>query len=315
MPRNDIHRPSLLDPADYEFVAAFYQGSSNEMHEGYARSGETAIYIEAVEGNESGKPGALFHGNYSEKLTCDHCGAAFAHGCLFKHLPTQELIHVGHICAGNTVGLPSRAARVRKTAERLQREANERAARHEATRAWRDENQDLVEFLTTLPENSDGFYRSLLGTLDKYGNLSPRQADALRNSIERDKARVARDAERAAANALRTEGAPKLEAGRRTMTGLVISTKMKPDTGFGPQYKMLVELEDGNRVWGTVPSSLEETERDTWVPSGTEPGNYEISVPAQPLAGRKITFAATVEASRDDEHFGFYKRPTGAKLV
>jgi len=35
MTRSDIHRPSLLDPAEYKFICAFYQGDSEAMHDAY----------------------------------------------------------------------------------------------------------------------------------------------------------------------------------------------------------------------------------------------------------------------------------------
>ena len=126
--RTDIHKPSLLDPAEYDFVAAFYQGDSPWIGQGY--QAEMEIYNAAVESHP------VFNGNHARKATCDHCGAAFAHGVLFRHTPTDELIHVGHICASNTVGLPSRAAKVRKSAEKLAKELQEREERKLASADW-----------------------------------------------------------------------------------------------------------------------------------------------------------------------------------
>lgn len=307
MPRNDIHRPALLDPAEYEFVAAFYQGTSDDIAWSYRD--EHSVYTEAIEGNESGTPGTVFDGNFSLKATCDHCGAAFAHGVLFKHLPTSELIHVGHICASNTVGLPSRAVAVRKSAERHAREENERRERMEATAAWREANADLVAFLQADgEEHTDNFYRSLAQALHKYGNLSERQAEALRQSIARNVARDAQRAERIAAAAARTEDAPPIETGRRAITGTIISTKIKHDEVYGDTLKMLVEEENGNRVYGTCPRSLEDLTFSRIGPDNVVTEGIE-------LPGQKVTFTAAVEASRDDEHFGFYKRPASARLA
>ena len=59
---------------------------------------------------------------------------------------------------------------------------------------------------------------------------------------------------------------------------------------------MLVEFDDGNRVWGTVPKAL-----FTGETSGPE--------------GRRVVFTAKVERSGDDEHFGFFSRPSKAQFL
>ena len=46
------------------------------------------------------------------------------------------------------------------------------------------------------------------------------------------------------------------------------------------------------RVWGSVPASLEDAERES-----------------------RITFTATVTASDRDAKFGFFKRPTKAQVI
>jgi hypothetical protein len=55
---------------------------------------------------------------------------------------------------------------------------------------------------------------------------------------------------------------------------------------------MLVRDDRGFKVWGTVPSSLPNTDR-----------------------GDKVTFTASVERSNNDETFGFFKRPSKATLI
>ena len=65
----------------------------------------------------------------------------------------------------------------------------------------------------------------------------------------------------------------------------MLTTKWQ-DSHFGITLKMLVRDDRGFKVWGTVPSSLPNTE-----------------------SGDRVTFIAAVEASDDDETFGFFKRP------
>lgn len=310
--RTDIHRPSLADPAEYTFLAAFYQGASEAMHRAYAA--DHRDYEAAVENYE------VFEGNHARKTTCDHCGAAFNHGALFLHTPTQQLIHIGHICADNTIGLPSKAVAARKRAERAQAEANERAKTLAATQTWRDENGDLVDFLRGIEQqetsyresNKDNgpyvraphpFLTDMVHALNRYGSLTERQAYATRKFAAKAAEFAARDAQRAA----EPQPTAKFPEGRITVTGEIVSTKMQ-DGDYGSTFKMLVKLTDGNKVWGTVPGSLEDLTFSTINDDNTVTDGID-------LRGQTITFTATFEVSKNDEHFGFFKRPTKVSVV
>ncbi len=83
-------------------------------------------------------------------------------------------------------------------------------------------------------------------------------------------------------------------SGRARITGTIVSTKWR-ETDFGPTLKMLVRHADGWKVWGSVPSSL-----------GTVESN---------LIGKTVEFHARVERSNDDPKFGFFSRPTKAKVT
>lgn len=80
-------------------------------------------------------------------------------------------------------------------------------------------------------------------------------------------------------------------AGRVEVTGTVISTRQEWSQ-YGTQCKALVEDDRGFRVWGNLPSGIYRAEK-----------------------GDRITFVAALTASRDDEFFGFWKRPTKAAYV
>lgn len=291
MSRTDIHRPSLADPAEYTFKAAFYQGASDAMHDAYML--DMRDYDAAVENFPS------FSGNYAEKATCDHCGAAFNHGVLFLHVPSGELVHVGHICAANTVGLPSKAAATRKRAEQARRNEVERQKRQEAGAKWQSENSDVVEYLTKYSvevrdtgRKSHPFLDDMVRSLHKWGTLFPNQANAVRKFIANDaKPRPERTPE--------PEPTTPLEEGRRVITGKIVSTKWK-DTMYGNTPKMLVRQDDGNKVWGTVPEHGFLVDPDTGATEDLDA-----------LRGMKVTLTAKVERSRDDEHFGFFSRPSG----
>lgn len=307
MTRTDTHKPSLLDPAEYTFAAAFYQGASDAMYMAYRddfREYETYISWDNPTAEAVREGTQVFDGNYTAKRTCDHCGAAFNHGVLFLHIPTGDLIHVGHICASDTIGLPSKAAAAKKRAEKAAREEKARQARHEANAEWQRENSDVVEYLARM-EAAEAAYREaekptnlpaphpfindMIHSFNKWGSLWPRQAEAVRKFI---------------ANENKPKPAPEPEPttplieGRRTIEGVILTAKTK-DSDYGIQYKMLVKEADGNKVWGTIPASILDATPNTAL---------------EDMKGMIVSLVAKVERSRDDEHFGFYSRPTNGTV-
>ena len=99
-----------------------------------------------------------------------------------------------------------------------------------------------------------------------------------------------RDAERAERDAAHEAGENAPE-GRVVITGTVLAFKVQ-ESMYGDVLKMLVQDDRGFRVWGSVPSSLDDAERES-----------------------RITFTATVTASDKDAKFGFFKRPTKAEVI
>ena len=111
-----------------------------------------------------------------------------------------------------------------------------------------------------------------------------------------------RQADHAAAEAI--------AAGKQTITGKIISTKLVDGFGYNQTVlKMVVKDDRGFKVYGTVPQAI----IDEAVPRphslGAQVWDYEV------LKGQRITFSATVQASDDDDKFGFFKRPTKAALA
>ena len=108
---------------------------------------------------------------------------------------------------------------------------------------------------------------------------------------------------------------------RQVVEGNIVSVKMK-ETQYGATNKMLVQLDNGNRVYGSVPKSINEKL------FGPIPGQYKYGGPfhtvdeerlarmKQTIAcGRRVRFLAMVDPSNDDPHFGFFSRPSRAELV
>lgn len=95
---------------------------------------------------------------------------------------------------------------------------------------------------------------------------------------------------RASREAVKPPKAP-VPAGRVEVTGTVISTR-EEWSQYGTQHKALVEDDRGFRLWGNLPSAIYRAEK-----------------------GDRVTFVAALTASRDDEFFGFWKRPTKAAFL
>ena len=92
----DRHKPNHPDfrQSEYTELTSFYQGVRDEISAEYADANK--IY----EASKSSYASAS--GNWSRNKSCDHCGTSFDHGFVFLHNPSNELVHVGRICAKNT---------------------------------------------------------------------------------------------------------------------------------------------------------------------------------------------------------------------
>lgn len=108
----------------------------------------------------------------------------------------------------------------------------------------------------------------------------------------KEEQRAKREAERAEKFAL-VPGAPK---GKTTIEGDVVSTKVA-DTQFGLTHKFLVELDNGCRVYGTIPWDIRKQ-----VPNEED------------LKGRRVRITANFKRSDKDPHFSVYSHPKGDLL-
>lgn len=307
--RTDVHRPSALDPTQYAHIGEFYQGAEDEMYVCYA--GEHA-HLEVVLGSEwadETAPG----GNYATKRTCDHCGTAFAYGSVYRHEPTGETIAVGHICAEKAM-LPGVTAADRKRAQAVK--AAKAAVTAKANAAYReltlDENPGLAEAFEV-----DHYIIADIGRRFRSSTpeLSEKQiALVLKIAAEQ----VVRAAERAEQDAL---AQPVVTGNGVVIEGKVLSTKYV-DSEYGGALKMLVLDDRHFKVWGSVPSAissvpLPEDDEDRRVNAERAAKGWDpIHTNFRGLAhGDRVRFTANVEASDDDETFGFFKRPRLAELL
>lgn len=267
---NHTHRLATFDPSTLTLVTDFYQGASEEVAMDYQAEN---LMVEGLTYSE---------GNYSRAYTCDLCGVAFSYGVVFVDLNGEHMA-VGHTCASKYLDLPNSAAVKRARVVAKVKATKEREEVKAKAQDFLAGFPGLGELLNDLPDDAHYILIDLCHKLNRYGDLSEKQvalAFKLRDqAIEQAK----RKAEWQAAK----EAGDKLEAGKQTLTGTIVSTKWK-ENQYGGSLKMLVQLDSGSKVWGTCPAKVD----------------------SRFAEGTTITFSATVEVSDDDEYFGFFKRPT-----
>jgi hypothetical protein len=164
-----------------------------------------------------------------------------------------------------------------RSAER--KAAAARAEQEAAWAVWEADNFETIMAARLLPASD--FQADMLARLDQRQPLTERQAAA-----------VHRIHEQMLADALAAEQAEDAPTGRIEVTGKVLSVK-----DYGNSYraalKMLVLDDRGFKVWGGMPGSTM----------------------GQRCEGKRVTFTATVEPKPGDTKFGYFKRPTKARLV
>lgn len=261
--RTDIHRPSAINPGEYALTGNVFDLKYDDL--------------------ETMEVGTRPYGH------CNHCGKAIRWAVEFNH-DSGETVVFGEICASILNLSDDRTKHELVLLKR--RVANlEKAKRHQEDR---DKNYrffslnqpEVVEFFENMyDQEKNGFILSLKSQLDRFGMLTTAQVDAFNRVMEaRDKA----------AEAKRNEVIPTtpVAEGRYQIEGEVFTTKWQSGGYYPDVYKMGVKLADGNKVWGTVPASIDNVER-----------------------GQKVRFTATVTQSEKDEHFGYFKRPANAELI
>ena len=228
--------------------------------------------------------------------TCAHCGRryGFVFEAYVRHTPTGALLFMGSGCVDDA-SLDNAMQYAVKRSAYAQAAAARRAEVAAKRAAWDAANPEQAAALDAYIADveaggdEDEFLTSLAKARDNYGALTEGQTPWPTKAL----AKRAEWAAKRAAQAAALVNAPELAEGRYEVTGRVVSVKFV-DNDFGGTVKMLVELADGNRVYGTVPSALFDNEE---------------------LPEAQVAFTAKVERSTDDEHFGFFSRPTKARRV
>lgn len=278
-------------PQTIEFEGFTYLELNGHFYKGCKRCGGTGHYS--------------FDGYSSE---CYECGNS-TYGKLGAELPSREAAEKWcHVRA---------LAKANRDRKRFAKEQAARDARDTRVAALKETDADVVAMLQKIYDDENeaygtgdysrvsknGFLRDMASKLFNAGSdgLTENMLVALRKAVVREVEKVAAKA-----------ALPALVEGRRTVAGKVVSTKSF-ESDYGTAYKMLVELEDGTRIFGSIPSNLwNEVE---FLGAYRKSAWNETDGVMTKLVGMELTFTATIEASKDDKSFGFFKRPTKAAIV
>ncbi|MDR1213735.1 MAG: hypothetical protein LBK54_06610 [Propionibacteriaceae bacterium] len=163
-----------------------------------------------------------------------------------------------------------------RRAARLAAVEAERAEAEKTFQAWADEHADLVDGVSKIKGQST-LVKELRDRLEAHLPLTENQAAATLRLI----------AEMATATPV--------PEGRVTVTGTVVGRKLIETfyTYTGEVHvKITVRDDRGFKVYGTASKDIRDVER-----------------------GDRVTFTAALEPSRDDDTFGFFKRPTKASIL
>lgn len=213
---------------------------------------------------------------------CEHCNRTghVRYCAVVRHKPTGEMLTFGYQCAERCEFKDKASFRLKYILthankmmihERRKRERN----------LWDLRHPDFIVALVKarcLDKKGEFVWDIYNRYAEGLDIPSDRQAESFVKAVNREcnweLERVRRKLEE---DKLPKEPVPE---GRIQITGLVLSTR-EQDTMFGLVTKCLVRDDRGFKVWGTCVADK----------------------------GERVTFRATVERSKDDEYFGFYKRP------
>lgn len=259
--RQDPHRPSAIQAGDYRVI-----------------DGDQAFHY--------------YRAGWSH---CAHCGHALKYAVRFEYLPTGEILDIGEDCAQFIAPADTRIEyellRLRKRIANERKEAKYEQEALERRQQFEIDEPEVAEFLKFVDENEKfGFLRDMKAAYDRWGSLTDRQLAATKRTMLARQEQASREL----FEATLLKDAPLSPEGRQTIEGTVTSVKGQ-HTDFRYVYKMLVRLDDGNKVYGTVPAKLE-----------------------QALINQKdarVKFAATFKRKDGEDHFSYFSRPSNAEVL
>lgn len=285
--RNDIHCPSKIEPADYEYVAITYfggQGINYFYDQPYITAERKKLQDHMTK--TGGKYSKHEHGG-----TCYCCGASAIYTVAFYHAKSNSYIKVGQTCAEkldlsfDSGDMNLFRKNVRQALKIAKGKAKAKAALEELglLKAW--DISEAVKKDYKFGRYEEQIITDLVYKLGRY-DLTQKQVDFLKKLLYQIENRevIAKQREEDRANA---EPCPK---GKVEFKGQIINIKNQ-SSFYGTQTKMLVKSDTGFLAFGTLPRGL---------------GDDNVQ------RGDRVQFTATFNPTEKDTKFGFFKRPTKA---
>ena len=283
--RTDTHRPSAIEPDEYEFVCYDYMGAA-DLGAILALQNERETFrahMAATGGRYSGHE----HGG-----SCHVCGAFAIYLCRFHHARTNTYISTGEDCAAKMHD--GEAGRFRAFRKSIHDARDRAAGKAKAQALLEDENLAAAWDIYRAGTDTHVHYEEttiadIVSKLVRYGSVSENQTAFIGQLLSLIAERPARLAAQAAEKAA---AAPVPVTDARILVEGDILTVKTVETAYGTTDKCLIKTSAGWKLWLTLPSAVCSARR-----------------------GDRIALTCTVEPSRDDPKFGFGKRPTRARIV
>lgn len=285
--RTDIHRPSAINPTEYEYVAYDYipLGRGGDILGDcaflQAQRERTRMHMAKTGGSYSRHE----HGG-----SCHICGAGAIYTITFYHAASNTYIKTGQDCAQKLEMSYSNFDLFKKNVKEARKNV---AGKRKAEKILSDAGLSAAWALYVAEWNETMKYeentiRDIVGKLVKYGSISENAENFVRNLLAKIDGRAAvqakRDAEKASAEPIPGDG-------RMMVVGVVLTTR-REDTMYGTVTKVMVKADQGWTVWGTLATSICDAKR-----------------------GDRVSFSANVTVSNNDPKHGFFNRPTKAEIL
>ena len=313
--RKDIHRPSEINPEDYQYLGVYAMpirecGSLASALDQRAAIDWMLADRELIRKFMEEHKSSFFSKDYG--YSCDICGHVFGYQIAYYHKPSNKVILIGSDCA-RKVDMQDRAlfevkaGKVRKFNKMVK---------------FVEENdlQTVIEFANSRNEfesNQVDTLKNMVSKLKFNGALTEKQVNFAKKLVEDIKANderikkyeAERKVEKAAFDKKVANGEVKeVPNGRITSNFTIIATKWV-ENDFGGALKMLAESKDGYKVWCTCTDKIAKGIQDKYIDkSDTTPRKNRIY--RNPIKGDEFAMMVTLTQSKDDKFFGFGKRPT-----
>lgn len=305
--RTDPHRPGAIIPAHYELVFSFNMASSMDGWPVPSYRINCELDGRTEEKDAEGKHVRFINGEHHPDGNCcviglrqiqkarfalgggpgkcTVCGAHYVHGDAWRHLPTGEIIFLGHDCADKYELLADRSAA--ELASLRAKSATAAAILAEQTKERRRAFFLAHPGLEAALDRDHHILRDLGAKLRQYHELSDKQiALAMKIVHELDNPQAA-------------EVQVPAPVGKQTFRGVIVAKKTH-EGAYGNSVKITVKVTTDAGVWlawGTAPQALFDQ---------AQKHGYR-------LKGAEVELTATLKAGREP-HFAIMSRPRGKVL-